>query len=260
MFRITNVQTRNQEMYDTRDELLSILNEKSVWAEDRHESFSLQLEQLAESGEVIDHFSITLPLQNIVEEALETFGQQREKKGFSLIKKKQKPKPLQLKAAPVSAPKKIKKLKPLQLLWKLLTLTSLAVALFALSYTFTLSSQNNQLEKRLVLQESQGKVEVVARYFIANYFSGDSNRLTDFLSKNLKAEGIAAKKGEQIQSNIYESIEESKGIISVTFVVTLKGEDNQITSKRLILPFKKDSKSVYGYVLDGQPKFSSFGN
>ena len=74
VFRITNIQTRVQETCTGRDELLSIINEQSVWAEDRSESVLLQLEQLAEDGSILDSITLSLPLQEIVEEALASFG------------------------------------------------------------------------------------------------------------------------------------------------------------------------------------------
>lgn len=95
MFRITNIQTRVQETCTSRDELLSIINEQSVWAEDRSESVLLQLEQLAEDGSILDSITLSLPLQEIVEEALASFGLKREKKSFSLLQRNKSQKVVQ---------------------------------------------------------------------------------------------------------------------------------------------------------------------
>ena len=295
MFRITNIQTRQQETCPNRDELLSIINEKSVWAEDRHESFTLQLEQVAEDGSLLDNMTLTLPLQEIVEEALSNFGLKREKKGFSLLQRKPQAsvsaeevtqKTEDELVEPISAPaskkeKKAQKVsKPKQavapkkpktqkapggniltngLIWKLLSLGALGMSVFAFSL---IQSQNQKLqsfENRLSVEADQGKVEVVGRFFIANYYSGNSDNLSDFLSKDLKAEGVEAKKATQVQSSIYETLSSSKDTIKVTFIVTTKGDDDSnIKTVRLTLPFKEDKKSKYGYVLVGQPNFSSF--
>ena len=240
MFRITNIQTRQQETCPNRDELLSIINEKSVWAEDRHESFTLQLEQVAEDGSLLDNMTLTLPLQEIVEEALSNFGLKREKKGFSLLQRKPQAsvsaeevtqKTEDELVEPISAPqiekeeapaskkeKKAQKVsKPKQavapkkpktqkapggniltngLIWKLLSLGALGMSVFAFSL---IQSQNQKLqsfENRLSVEADQGKVEVVGRFFIANYYSGNSDNLSDFLSKDLKAEGVEAKKSD----------------------------------------------------------------
>ncbi|CAD0152866.1 conserved protein of unknown function [Streptococcus thermophilus] len=313
MFRITNLQTRQQETCANRDELLSVINEKSVWAEDRNELITLQLEQVAEDGEVLDNMSLSLPLQEIVEEALSNFGLKREKKGFSLlqrkpqasvsaeevtqktedelvepisapkIEKEEAPAPKKDLVKPTEKPKKEKKAqkvsKPKQavapkepktqkapggniltsgLIWKVLAVGALGLSLASFAILQKQAKTIKVLEDRMTLEENQGQVEVVGRFFIANYYSGSDDNLKDFLSKNLKAEGVPAQKDKQVQSTIYESVSKTKDTINVTFVVTTKGKDDTIKTVRLTLPFKEDKKSKYGYVLVGQPKFSSF--
>lgn len=337
MFRITNIQTRVQETCTSRDELLSIINEQSVWAEDRSESVLLQLEQLAEDGSILDSITLSLPLQEIVEEALASFGLKREKKSFSLLQRnkpqkavqrqeptKEKepelrksmtappelfeptpegtkkelksnpyrlelgkqaggkeftssfPDPLELQEkvkvteeAKIEQPsnstmsKKTKTEKKTrfyerQLLWKLLALAAFGTALVTFAYTQSQFQKVKQLEERIALQENQGRIEVVGRFFIANYFAGDSNRLKPFLAKDLKAEGVKAKSGQQVQSTIFESVSHSKKTFFITFIVTTKAEDGSVQTIRLTLPFQEDKQSTYGYVLNGQPKFSSF--
>lgn len=317
MFRLTNIQTRQQETYANRDELLANVNEKSVWAEDRREPFMLFLEQVAEDGSILDTMNLMLPLQAIVEEALAGFGLKREKKGFSLLQRnKSQPVPFQeepkkeLKqepTKPISAPpssnnpfqvpqepaktiqptipvepqkveqkpkvnnKKIapqpkEKQKSIGLIWKIVAIGALGLSIGALAISPAqiaisnqkLTRQINQLEKRLADEEAQGQVEAVGRFFIANYYSGNQENITNFLSKKMKSEGVEVK-SEQLQSTIYEKQKVTKDTISITFVVTTKGADDSIKTSRLTLPFKIDKKSVYGYVLDGQPKSSKFG-
>lgn len=89
MFRITNIHTRVQENFNNRDDVLSAINEKSVRSADRGEEIILLLEQVSDEGTVLDTSSVTLPLQEIVEEALSNFGLKKEKKKFSLIQKKE---------------------------------------------------------------------------------------------------------------------------------------------------------------------------
>ena len=318
MFRLTNIQTRQQETYANRDELLANVNEKSVWAEDRRESFMLFLEQVAEDGSILDTMNLMLPLQAIVEEALAGFGLKREKKGFSLLQRnksqtasfqeepkkevKQEPvapisapqpnynpfsapqepaKTIQpdipvepQKVQPMPKPKKEKitsqpkeKQKSIGFIWKIAAIGALGLSIGTLALlpaqiaisNQKLTNQIKQLEKRLADEESQGQVEAVGRFFIANYYSGNQENITNFLSKKMKSEGVEVK-AEQLQSTIYEKQKVTKDTISVTFVVTTKGADDSIKTSRLTLPFKIDKKSVYGYVLDGQPKTSKFGS
>ena len=330
MFRITNLQTRQQETCANRDELLSVINEKSVWAEDRNELITLQLEQVAEDGEVLDNTSLSLPLQFIVEEALDGFGLKRERRGFTFLQRHKS----QLKASvseevyeesstenikqeltePVSAPQESEEIlkapeeevkpnshrlelgqpaggqpsaKPKTvkspkggkkkatssqvlrqpksrpasrgLVWKVLAVGALGLSLASFAVLQKQTQTIKTLEDRMTLEENQGQVEVVGRFFIANYYSGSDDNLKNFLSKDLKAEGVSAKTDEQVQSTIYESVSKTKDTINVTFVVTTKGKDDTIKTVRLTLPFQESESATYGYELVGQPKFSSFG-
>lgn len=324
MFRITNILTRQQETCPNRDELLSVINEKSVWAEDRQESFTLLLEQLGEDGSLLDSMNLMLPLLVLVEEALAGFGLKREKKGFSLLQRgkpqaassqeepkqevKQEPveailasqpnlfpfreaqetaqkippaastvqptqkpakKPQKEKVADQSAALKEPKERPKAagFIWKVFAVGALGISLGTFSLGQIQLSASNQaltkqlkaLEKRLAAEEAQGQVEAVGRFFIASYYSGNEANLTNFLSKKMKSEGVDVK-SDQVQSTIYEKQTVAGDTVSVTFIITIKGADESIKTNRLTLPFKPDKKSVYGYVLDGQPKTSSFGS
>ena len=114
------------------------------------------------------------------------------------------------------------------------------------------------IEQRLTLQEEASKIEVVGRYFIATYYSGDSSRLTEYLSKDLKAEGVTTRENETLQSTMFESISQNKGTFKMTFVVQESTSDGTKKTVRLTLAFKEDKQSTYGYVLVRQPKYSSF--
>ncbi|CAM3191690.1 hypothetical protein [Streptococcus dysgalactiae] len=356
MFRLTNIQSGKQETLPNRDDLLSLVNEKSVWAEDRNISFTLQLEQLAEDGSIIDNMTLTLPLQEIVEEALSSFGLKRLKKGFSFLPRRKNHEKYtnskdvseeepreeiehghrKLVSAPVQEVKepeqghkllistsaqdvqgnrpliptglqnekveeiqkpmsnssdlfnhqeKVEKFEQVRtqlskkeknekvpkqaikpqinkslnlLIWKLLTLLSLVSAVGTFVYTKVQLQKIEQLDGRISLQENKGKIEVVGRYFISNYYSGDTKNLNPFLSKNLKAEGVEVNSGYSVQSIIYESTKATKDGVAMTFVVVTKKQENQFKTVRLTLPFKANKQSRYGYVLTGQPKFSSF--
>ena len=98
----------------------------------------------------------------------------------------------------------------------LITIASIA----SLSLVQVQSKKINDLENRIQLEEKQGKIEVFGRFFIANFFTGKSENIVDFLSSEMKTEGLELKKGVQAQSTIYESLTESQDIIQVTFVIT----------------------------------------
>lgn len=297
MFRITNIQTRQQETCSTRDDLLSLINEKSVWVADRQETVTLQLDQLAEDGSLLDNQTLTLPLETIVEDALSGFGLKREKRGFSILRNKplkdvSKEEPMskskQEAVEPISAPqpetkvpKEViqkpeevvqpispepqqpskttkKKIRPTGLIWKLLTIVGLGLSFGSLAFIQVQTKTIKTLENRISLEEEQGRVEVVGRFFIANYYSGINDNIKDYLSKDLKAEGVDSRTDEQVQATFYESMSFSKGIVKVTFVVSTRKEEDIVNTVRLTLAFQKDDQAKYGYVLVEQPKFSSF--
>lgn len=310
MFKITNTQTQQQEFCQNRDELLSLINEKSVWAEDRGEFLKLQVEHLGEESKILDSINLTLPLESIVEEAFSGFGFKKEKKSFSFLNrgkgKKSKEKVLTDQqttettseqetpstiAPPDSSsnipttsseefqvPKKTNKMRKTKKVSQkkvekqvknkklsLVSLISLFLVICTIAFSITtfmlLQKQNRkivELENRISLEEKQGKIEVVGRFFIANYYSGKSDNLVNFLNKDLKLKGVEAKKGSQLQSTIYESLSEVDNIIYVTFVVTTKEENSNIKTVRLTLPFEVSEGSTYGYVLVDQPKISNF--
>ena len=310
MFKITNTQTSQQELCQNRDELLSLINEKSVWAEDRGEFLKLQVEHLGEESKILDSLNLTLPLESIVEEAFSGFGFKKEKKSFSFLNrgkgKKSKEKVLtdqqttettseQETPSPIAPPdsslnvsstsseefqvsqktNKIQKTKKVsqkkvekQVKNKKLSLVSLislflviCTIAFSITTFMLLQKQNRkivELENRISLEEKQGEIEVVGRFFIANYYSGKSDNLVNFLNKDSKLKGLEAPKGSQVQSTIYESLSEVDNTIYVTFVVTTLEENSKIKTVRLTLPFQVADGSTYGYVLVDQPKISNF--
>jgi hypothetical protein len=310
MFKITNTQTQQQELCQNRDELLSLINEKSVWAEDRGEFLKLQVEHLGEESKILDSLNLTLPLESIVEEAFSGFGFKKEKKSFSFLNrgkgKKSKEKVLtdqqttettseQETPSPIAPPdsslnvsstsseefqvsqktNKIQKTKKVsqkkvekQVKNKKLSLVSLislflviCTIAFSITTFMLLQKQNRkivELENRISLEEKQGEIEVVGRFFIANYYSGKSDNLVNFLNKDSKLKGLEAPKGSQVQSTIYESLSEVDNTIYVTFVVTTLEENSKIKTVRLTLPFQVADGSTYGYVLVDQPQISNF--
>lgn len=310
MFKITNTQTQQQEFCQNRDELLSLINEKSVWAEDRGEFLKLQVEHLGEESKILDSLNLTLPLESIVEEAFSGFGFKKEKKSFSFLNrgkgKKSKEKTLtdqqtteitseQETPSPIAPPdsssnvpstsseefqvsqktNKIQKTKKVSQKkvekqgrnkkLSLVSLISLFLVICTIAFSITtfmlLQKQNREiveLENRISLEEKQGKIEVVGRFFIANYYSGKSDNLVNFLNKDSKLKGLETPKGSQVQSTIYESLSEVDNTIYVTFVVTTKEENSNIKTVRLTLPFEVSEGSTYGYVLVDQPKISNF--
>ncbi|PHV58698.1 hypothetical protein CS009_01445 [Streptococcus macedonicus] len=279
MFQVTNTQTDKVLTIADRDGLLSYVNDQSVWAKDRKDTFNLEIHHVTSDGEILESKHIQLPLSGYVEEALAGFGLKKEKKRFSFGKKTSAQKPSNkqevtktdkqdLRMA-ISAPQKIEQVKDddrkkvrrsvsiFNLFGIVFNFIFILTGICAFNYESTRLQLAN-IEQRLTFQEEASKIEVVGRYFIATYYSGDSSRLTDYLSKDLKAEGVTTRENETLQSTMFESISQNKGTFKMTFVVQESTSDGTKKTVRLTLAFKEDKQSTYGYVLVRQPKYSSF--
>ncbi|AUT05850.1 hypothetical protein SPSF3K_01125 [Streptococcus parauberis] len=286
MFRITNIHTRVQENFNNRDDVLSAINEKSVWSADRGEEIILLLEQLSDEGTVLDTSSVTLPLQEIVEEALSNFGLKKEKKKFSLIQKKklgnnpeeQEPllKKKQSLTMPVSAPEKVSlqeknsSLKNQDLTNKkafylpkllMLCLTLLSLIFSILSFSLVLNQEHkiettNYSSVKTIQSSNRiesGESDVFCRYFLPNYFSGSDSHLKDFISSNNFSVQEAT-----LQSVLLEKVskrEDKKQ--ALTYVIALKEKD-EVRTKRLTIIVKKAPSSRYGFEVVKQPKETQY--
>lgn len=286
MFRITNIHTRVQENFNNRDDVLSAINEKSVWSADRGEEIILLLEQLSDEGTVLDTSSVTLPLQEIVEEALSNFGLKREKKKFSLIQKKklgnsleeQEPllKKKQILTMPVSAPEKVSlqeknsSLKNQDLTNKkvfylpkllMLCLTLLSLIFSILSFSLVLNQahkiETTNYSSVKTIQSfnkiESGESDVFCRYFLPNYFSGNDSHLKDFISSN----NISVQEAT-LQSVLLEKVSQRENKRqALTYVIALKEKD-EVRTKRLTIIVKKAPTSRYGFEVVKQPKETQY--
>ncbi|ONH63788.1 hypothetical protein [Streptococcus parauberis] len=290
MFRITNIHTRVQENFNNRDDVLSAINEKSVWSADRGEEIILLLEQLSDEGAVLDTSSVTLPLQEIVEEALSNFGLKKEKKKFSLIQKKklensleeQKslPRKKQSLTRPLSAPENVslqennskknstsknqaltnkESFSVSKLLILCLTLLSLVFSILSfslvLNHAHKIEATNHSLVKTIQSSNriESGESDVFCRYFLPNYFSGSDSHLKDFISSNNFSVQEAT-----LQSVLLEKVskrEDKKQ--ALTYVIALKEKD-EVRTKRLTIIVKKAPSSRYGFEVVKQPKETQY--
>lgn len=290
MFRITNIHTRVQENFNNRDDVLSAINEKSVWSADRGEEIILLLEQLSDEGAVLDTSSVTLPLQEIVEEALSNFGLKKEKKKFSLIQKKklensleeQKslPRKKQSLTRPLSAPENVslqennskknstsknqaltnkESFSVSKLLILCLTLLSLVFSILSfslvLNHAHKIEATNHSLVKTIQSSNrvESGESDVFCRYFLPNYFSGSDSHLKDFISSN----NFSAQEAT-LQSVLLEKVskrEDKKQ--ALTYVIALKEKD-EVRTKRLTIIVKKAPSSRYGFEVVKQPKETQY--
>ncbi|WP_267257358.1 hypothetical protein [Streptococcus agalactiae] len=265
---------------------MSAINEKSVWSADRGEEIILLLEQLSDEGTVLDTSSVTLPLQEIVEEALSNFGLKKEKKKFSLIQKKklgnspeeQEPllKKKQSLTMPVSAPEKVSlqekksSLKNQDLTNKkvfylpkllMLCLTLLSLIFSILSFSLVLNQahkiETTNYSSVKTIQSfnkiESGESDVFCRYFLPNYFSGNDSHLKDIISSN----NISVQEAT-LQSVLLEKVSQRENKRqALTYVIALKEKD-EVRTKRLTIIVKKATTSRYGFEVVKQPKETQY--
>ncbi|BCP62933.1 hypothetical protein SUT380_21210 (plasmid) [Streptococcus parasuis] len=84
MYKITNLQTREIITCTSRDDLLSIVNDLSIIAEN-DAPWNLYIEHIddKDNATILETTDLSLPLKEIVEESLYHFGSKRSKRRLS---------------------------------------------------------------------------------------------------------------------------------------------------------------------------------
>lgn len=137
----------------------------------------------------------------------------------------------------------------------------LAVAGFGMS-AFALAQLSQKTEQVTYLYQQQKEtqslisaehqIDVFSRFFLPNYYSGNKETLTDFLSDG-DAKYTQPESGT-LQSVILESVtyDSSDKTYQVTYVVAVK-QDDTTSSRRLTYTVKASKSSRYGYVITTEP-------
>lgn len=119
-----------------------------------------------------------------------------------------------------------------------------------------LKTTQTQLQKIVSLQEKEHAVDLFARYFLPNYYSGDGNKVTAYLGKSLSKDTIPLPSG-QLQSAVLETIAEEGDVFKLIYVVAVK-TDQSSKSQRLTFEVKEDKKSDYGFSITKLPKATAY--
>lgn len=146
-------------------------------------------------------------------------------------------------------------------LFGVLTLASLALSVLTISRLSKQSEQVTYLYQELkdtqTLVAEEHQVDVFNRYFLPNYYSGNKDSLTDFLSDG-DAKYTVPKTGT-LQSVILEKMtyDSDAKDYQATYVLAVKQEE-KTTSVRLSFEIKASESSKYGYVVTTEPTESSY--
>ena len=142
-----------------------------------------------------------------------------------------------------------------------LSLGSVLLTFVTLSKVSTHSEQltylHQELEKNESLDSIEHQIDVFSRYFLPNYYSGNKELLTDFLSDG-DAKYTVPKEGA-LQSVILEKIsyDSDSKEYNVTYVIS-KNHEGNVSSIRLDFRVKPSTKSKYGFFVTTEPKESDF--
>lgn len=138
----------------------------------------------------------------------------------------------------------------------LLAIAGFGASAFALAQLSQKSEQltylYQQQKETQSLISAEHQIDVFSRFFLPNYYSGNKEALTDFLSDG-DAKYTQPESGT-LQSVILEAVtyDSSDKTYQVTYVVAVK-QDDTTSSRRLTYTVKASKSSRYGYVITTEP-------
>ncbi|HEM3625505.1 TPA: hypothetical protein U1C26_002059 [Streptococcus suis] len=280
MFLALNLKSGVEERFETRDQLLHYIDTESAKSQEEEVEVILELSHVNANGELVTKTRILLPIKESADAYLINFGIEQDKKGFVFpgrkagskspgAKEKQPGKKEPAASAPASEVAELpkndltteamhsprnKRKGPLSSL----LLAGLSVALVAsIAYTGFQAVQLNQLSEQVTLlqkeqeqlrlyQEDVTKVDTFSRYFLPTYFSGEKERLADFLTEELLREDFDLP-GQSLQSVILEAATVKGGIYTMQYVLVVKQADDSKKMIRFTFAVVADQDSLYGY-------------
>ena len=280
MFLALNLKSGVEERFETRDQLLLYIDTESAKSQEEEVEVILELSHVNANGELVTKTRILLPIKESADAYLINFGIEQDKKGFVFpgrkagskspgAKEKQPGKKEPATSTPTSevtelpkndlateamySPKNKRKGALSSLL-----LAGLSVALVAsIAYTGFQAVQLNQLSEQVTLlqkeqeqlrlyQEDVTKVDTFSRYFLPTYFSGEKERLADFLTDELSREDFDLPE-QSLQSVILEAATVKGGIYTMQYVLVVKQADDSKKMIRFAFAVVADQDSLYGY-------------
>ncbi|MGT2809111.1 hypothetical protein DIX60_10655 [Streptococcus iniae] len=151
--------------------------------------------------------------------------------------------------------------------WLILGFIS-GLAIMSLFLNFSLMGRINEVKKNAtylygeiqMLKENQKiehQIDVFSRYFIPVYFSGDKQRLLNFLDDG-DAKYTDPKK-EVVQSVILENVSKNQTkTFNVVYVLSLKNPDDTFRQIKISFNVKKSKVKPYGFVLISEPEITDY--
>ena len=168
-----------------------------------------------------------------------------------------------VKQEPSPNPKTIRRLTVWLVASLLLAVAGFGASAFALAQLSQKTEQvtylYQQQKETQSLISAEHQIDGFSRFFLPNYYSGNKDALTDFLSDG-DAKYTQPESGT-FQSVILEAVtyESSDKTYQVTYVVAVK-QDDTTSSRRLTYTVKALKSSRYGYVITTEPTETPYFN
>lgn len=261
MFQLMISQPGSSETFETKDALISQLEKENVRCIEEQLSITCRILHMDTEGEVLESTEVILPIfeGQLMDELLMSFGNQKVKKSASNHKKKHTPPHSSSKQKPVKTRQTSLFLVLVSLISFILALAGLGLSGMVYSKLQAQDKAITQLERRLEDEQEETavtrKLDVFCRYFIPNYFSGNTSALESF-------RGAKEKWGAQtgtVQSVILLSSKQTKKGYLVEYVIAVQrnGETNR---EYLEMEIGEDEKGMFGFSILSEPKLSDESN
>lgn len=148
---------------------------------------------------------------------------------------------------------------------------ALVMSFFAIGFGLvtykTVKDQNQKLdflyenlEMVKKVQENEHAVDMVSRYFITYYFTGNKEAIKPYLS-NGDAKFTQPVKA-QVTSTILEkiSLNEDGETYNVSYIIGLRSENSTVSSERISFNIKEDEQSLMKWVVTSEPLREPFSS
>ncbi|MFM0793099.1 hypothetical protein [Streptococcus suis] len=259
MFQLFIRQSSYSGDFDSKDALISYLEKENAKCIAEELTAVCRILHVDAEGDILEKIDVTLPIfeGQTMDEVLMTFGNQKQKKLPLPSKAKTptpKPSPKVEQPVPVETVKTSKN--PFLFIAMLLALVGIGLGVLAFvriqSQEQVITQLAQRLEEEQELTSMSRKLDVFCRYFIPNYFSGNTSALDNF-----RQEGDWSAQTGTVQSVILESTSPTKKGYEVGYVINVNREGT-ISRHYLQLEIVKDEKGTFGFSVDKEPMLSDY--
>ncbi|HEM3703794.1 TPA: hypothetical protein U1C94_000050 [Streptococcus suis] len=259
MFRLSIPQASYTGEFENKDALIARMEQEQTKCAREGLSATCLLMHKTEQGEILESLEVRLPLPEgqLIDEVVMTFGNHKQKK-LPLPTKAKTPTPKPSPKVEQPTPVKTVKTSKYPFLFIAMLLGLVGIGLGGLAFVRIQSQEQviTQLAQRLEedqeLTSMSRKLDVFCRYFIPNYFSGNTSSL-----ENFRTGGDWPAQTGTVQSVILESTIPTKTGYQVGYVINVNREGS-LRREYLQLDIINDEKGTFGFSVDKEPKLSDY--